>query len=220
MAFANTAAIIISLFGPKVLFNGFRLFLAPFHKADWAAESIPYKIFITFLISVTSFHWCLTVAMFLSHAVILIEMMRRFNARFNNWVEKSILVSGDSSNDVEKSILTNNETNIFIDLNEKTCVGESQLEKYRILHLKLAYLVHLLDDCYKEMLGVMIVFYINAVLLLLYIMSDWSGNCVTGIFAALYPFWTIASASFLIIVIIFAAIINSQVKIFKTPRLF
>lgn len=210
-AVMNFSATLISFFGPKILFNGFRLFLAPFHDADWAAESIPFKLIILILTGVTSFHWCLTAAVYLSHAAILIEFLRLYNEQFKLFVKTSVLVSSDYDR-LEKTIPINIEGNIFIDAKEKICVCERKLEKFRVFHLKLSYMVQLLDRCYREFIAVNVLFYTVSVLLLIYIMTDWQGNCVSGIMAVLYPFWAIVSGCFLLVVVIFAAIIHSLVN--------
>lgn len=206
----NFSATVISFFGPKVLFSGFRLFLAPFHNSEWAAGSVPFKLAILFLTGVTSFHWCLTTAVYLVHCIILIEFMRVFNVEFKSFVKKSILVSSDNDM-LGRTIACNFDENIFIEATEKMCVCDRKFEKYRILHLKLSYNVQLLDKCYREFIGINVIFYTIIVLLLVYVMSDWQGNCVNGIMVGLYPFWTVVSGSFLLLVVIFAALIHSLV---------
>ena len=206
----NTAGLLVSYFGPKVLYNGFRLFLAPFHYSDWAANCVPLKLCFSALITVTISHWYLPVALYLSHALVVIELLKSFNSTFENFIKNNIIVPKDSS-ELEKSVPTNQEENLFIENKKKACVCEDSLEKFRLFHLKLAFLVQLLDKCYKEFIAVTILFYTIGILLMFYIMSDWNGNCVEGILTVFYPFWTIVSSIFLLVIIIFAAIINSQV---------
>ena len=166
IAFSNSVAIVVSFFGPKFFYDGFKLFLAPFQNSDWAADNVPYKLMI-----ITSFHWCLSVGVYLSHTVIIIEIQKGFNEEFNKCVTKCVLVTEDSPY-VGKLIQSRDETNIFIEFNEKRCVDENQLDKYRIINLKLAYLVELLDNCYREIIGAMVILYIMGIALLLYIISD------------------------------------------------
>ena len=212
MASLNVIATLVSFFGPSVLFNGFRLFLAPFHNSEWAAESVPFKLFILLITGVTSYHWCMVNALYLSHACIMIELLVNYNRKFAEFVKTSILVPRSYAY-LEKAIPSNHEENIFIDTKMKTCVCDLGFEKFRILHLKLSYVVQLLDKCYREFIGVVVMLYTIIVLLLLYIMSDWKGNCVDGIFSFLYPFWTIISSLFLNVVVIFAAIIHHKVRV-------
>lgn len=212
MAFINFTAIVLSYFGPRVLLDGFRLFLAPFHNEEWAVDSIPLKLLALFLTGTTSFHWCLQIGVYLSHTTILIEFLSEFKERFNDFVKESVIVSVNTVQ-TKHSIMTKDDENVFLDLKEKKCVCENKFEQYRMWHLKLCYIVRLLDKCYREFIGVTVLFNTISILLLLYIMSDWSGSCITGIMAVLYPFWTIASAIFLLVIVISASIVHSLVII-------
>jgi hypothetical protein len=208
----NTMAIFISMFGPKFLFAAFKVFLAPFQDSDWAAESVPYKLAISFMMAIMSFHWTLAYALYLAHAMIVIEFFNVFNLKFSRFTKMSILVSKESSI-LDKSIPTDQNENIFIDTKEKTCVCELKLEEFRITHLKLSFVVHLLDRCYKQFIAVTLVFYIMIILLVLYIISDWSGSCISGLLVVLYPFWMIISLLILMLTVIFASRIHFLVRV-------
>ena len=212
VAILNMAAVLVSFFGPRFWFNGFKLMLAPFHNSDWAADSVPLKLLFFFLTSVTTLHWTLSAAIYLSHAIVVIELLRNYNSKFKDFIKNNIIVSKDSGV-LEKWVATNHEENIFIESKEKACVCEDRFEKFRLFHLKLSFLVDLLDKCYREFIGVALLLYTVAILLLLYIMSDWSGNCVNGILAVMYPFWCFSVSGFLLVIVIFAAIIHSLVTI-------
>ena len=213
IATINTAGLLVSYFGPKILYNGFRLFLSPYHYSVEANDSVPLKLVFSALITVTIFHWYLCVAVYLSHVFVVIELFRSFNSTFQDFIKNNIIVSNDSI-ELENSVPTNQEENVFIENKKKACVCEDSLEKFRLFHLKLAFLVQLLDRCYKEFIGVTMLFYTIGILLMFYIMSDWNGNCVEGILTVLYPFWTIVSCIFLFVIIIFAAAIHSEVIYF------
>ena len=207
IATINTAGLLVSYFGPKILYNGFRLFLSPYHYSVEANDCVPLKLAFSALITVTIFHWYLCVAVYLSHVLVVIELFRSFNSTFEGFIKNNIIVSKDSS----ESVSNNQEENVFIESKKKAFVCEDSLEKFRLFHLKLAFLVKLLDRCYKEFIGVTMLFYTIGILLMFYIMSDWNGNCVEGILTVLYPFWTIVSCIFLFVIIIFAAAIHSEV---------
>lgn len=100
-------------------------------------------------------------------------------------------------------------------MKEKRVSTEEEFDEFRLNHLRLAYSVELLDRCYREFIGIAVLLYILGILLLLYMMTDWNGNCIHGVFMILYPFWTLLIAALLIFIVIFAAIIHSLVIIFS-----
>lgn len=212
MAFFNILGVMIAFFGPSSFSKGFNMFLAPFNDVENIANNVGYKILILILIGVSSFHWMLSLSLYASHSLIIVMMLHNFNHNFEEFVKKSILVSHESGN-LSNYVNSKQEENIYIENKQKMCVCEKSFEKHRILHLKLSYLVQLLDECYTEYIGICVTLYIIIVLVLLYIMSDWSGNCISGITAILYPFWFLVSFVVLSTIVVLGAIINSKVKI-------
>lgn len=210
MAVFNILGIMVGFFGPSFLFKGFKMFLAPFNDVEIIYTNIAYKIFALFLISISSFHWCLSVSLYASHVLILIEMFNSFNRNFKKFVKESIIVDQKSAN-LEHSVNTSQEENVYIEYEEKKCVCSQTFEKHRILHLKLTYLVQLLDKCYQEFIAISVLLYIVVILVLLYIMSDWSGNCISGVMTIMYPFWFIVGTFILLIIVVLASILNSKV---------
>lgn len=203
----------VALLGPKVLFNGVSLFLSPFHTSDWAIDSTPFKILILLLCIVSTAHCLLSNAVFLAHTVIPIELICKFNSDFMGLARQNVLVTNEST--LRKTIATNRIKSVMIDTKAKTCFSEDRFDEFRIRYLKIAFVVERLDECFKELIAIIVVAYTIALLLLLYIVSDWSGNCVTGILNVLYPYWIILTANMLFLIIIFPAVIHSLVPIYN-----
>lgn len=92
----NVVVISVSFFGPKVLFSGFQTFLAPFHDSEWAKDSIPYKCLIIVFTVVTTSHFMLSNALYMSHCIIVIHLLCAFNTKFNDFVHDSVLVASEN----------------------------------------------------------------------------------------------------------------------------
>lgn len=208
MGIVNIGMLAFSLFGPKSYFIGVKYYLAPFHRSDWTANNIGVKIACLILIALSSFRWCLSNAIFIAHMIILIEFFRNFNRNFEQFVARSIL-SARKPSLFQRSMSANQDANVFINTKRKTCVSELQFEQFRITHLKLSYAVQLLSNCYREFAGITVITRTAIIFLLLYIMSDWNGNCVSGISAFLCPFWTLNTVISLSMFLVTAAIIHS-----------
>lgn len=212
----NFSVVLVGFFGPKAFFAQFKSFLAPLHDSEWAADCIPFKIIASLLIMPTFFHTTFSYAIYLSHTFVMIEFLHVFNAEFAKFTKTSILVSAFSVKiSVPQPIIDNDQIeNVFIEEKREIC-NEEKFEEFRVLHLKLSHCVHLLDICYRQFIGITILIYIVNILLELYIVSNWSGNCVSGLLAGLYPFWLIDSFGALFVIVICAAKIHLLVRFFS-----
>ncbi len=218
-SFFNSISIFLSLFGPEELFNAFSNFLAPFQSEEWAQESIPYKLFAAIMGSLNSIYMTMTVATFLSHSQILEVLLSNFNEKFAEFNQKSIIESHDhfelanKKPIINKNPAQNNNSSENINDKERKIVSENDFERFRIWHLNLASAVKQVDKCYSEFLALILVAYITISFLLIYVMSNWSGNCVSGILQAAYPFWFVTSIAILALVLRVSSQINTLVSI-------
>jgi hypothetical protein len=217
-SFFNSISIFLSLFGPEELFNAFSNFLAPFQSSEWAQDSIPYKLFTALMGSLNSIYMTMTVATFLSHSQILEALLTNFNEKFTEFNQTSIIASEDrSESSNKKSTMNNNPSqhDFFQNIKDKErrTVSENEFERFRIWHLNVCLAVKQVDKCYSEFLALILAAYITISFLLIYVMSNWSGNCVSGILQAAYPFWFITSIAILALVLRVASQINTLVII-------
>ena len=183
----NSVSGIISLFGPDYFYEAFFSFLAPFHKTTWARHNTPYKVFNNILLSYTSFFWMITICNYLAHCEMIAFIFENFNQEFRNLVNKKVLLS-------QKIV---SEDNLY--------ELEDKFDQLRKKHLKICKIIRQMNKCYKDFIGITLLIYITIVLLLVYIMSDWNGNCIQGIMAILYPFWLVSGLMIIILTVIFGA---------------
>lgn len=185
----NSISGIISLFGPDYFYEAFFSFLAPFHKAKWSKHNIPFKIFNNILLSYTSFFWMITICNYLAHCEMIAFIFKNFNQEFRNLVDNKLLVS--------QKIIENNSYEF-----------EEKFDKLRKKHLKICNIIRQMNKCYKEFIGITLLIYIAIVLLIVYIMSDWNGNCINGIMAILYPYWVASGLIIIILTVVFGSKIH------------
>jgi hypothetical protein len=210
----NSITIFVSMFGPKVLFSAFSVFLAPFQNETWAQESIPYKLLISILYSISGLHWITACAYFLMHATFVIQLLKNFDSKFSRFISDSILVSKDNAAlFTVKNIGLDNE-NVYFETQNKVFICEHQFDDYRLWHLKLAHAVKLLDDCYKQFIGMTLLMYITIILMGLYLISDWQGNCISGLSAVLIPFWIAVAFLIIYTIIFFSSKIHALVSVY------
>ncbi|CAF0922387.1 unnamed protein product [Brachionus calyciflorus] len=189
----NSTAGAASLFGPDFIFKAFSSFLAPFHESQWAKESIPYKILNCIILSYTSFFWVLTIDYYLSHCDILTFIFENFNKDFRELINNNILVTNKRPNGDQSGYEL-----------------EENFDSLRKKQLQICKIINQLDKCYKHSIGMSLIVYITIVLLLLYVMSDWNGNCINGIMSFLYPFWTINGGIILLLIVVFATRVHEK----------
>jgi hypothetical protein len=206
----NSVTGFISLFGPNALFVAYGQLLAPFHNSDWAKASIPYKLLIAIILSYTSLSWTMCIGYFIAHCQILNALLRNFNIEFKEFVSSNIIVSKNSVC-LNQIVELNRKDNIYENKRLKRYSTEDRFEEFRFRHLKLCFCVRTLNNCYKELISFILIFYVPIEFLLLFIISDWRGNCVVGLMEILYPFWFIVSLSIVVILIMNASVIHTQV---------
>ena len=214
----NLISAIVSLFGPSSFYPAFSNFLSPFQNIDSGPVLIIYKIVMIIIIGYFSLFWTLVIGYFLSHSIIMVELLKDFNESFINIIKNRIFTSNPSYNN--KEIDTNNNKDdssatinrIYLCSNETRCFGtEEEFDFHRLWHLKLCQCINQLDNCYKLFIAFTVTFYTCIVLLILYTMSDWNGNCIRGLMEILYPFWGSVGSFLMCLIILFTARINTQV---------
>jgi hypothetical protein len=195
---SNILACLISIFGPKDLYEAFYLITTPFQDSEWAHESVVYKLFVIILFVYGMSSWFLPLVYFYNYCLVTKRLLIHFNAKFGLFIVK-------------------NEITIR---NEKVLVDEEAFDELTKWQIKLTFLIRSLNTCFQFFIGLNIVVYIPVVFLLCYIMSDWTGNCVVGFFQFLYPFWLVLGLADLLIIILNAAKINTLVSFFFFPKFF
>jgi len=209
---ANCVILVVSLFGPKELFSAFSIMLSPFHNEKWAQESVPLKLFMALLGFICSIYWSMTVATYLNHSLILDNILVNFNHKFKKFVQSSVIASFDSE-DIDKTFSLTCDQSIYNkEKDEKKVVCEYVFEKHRIWHLKICSAIRQADKCYSEFIALTLIIYITISFPLIYVMSNWSGNCITGILQFAYPYWLIAAILILAIILWSSSRINSLVS--------
>lgn len=197
----NEITCLISLFGPKELRSLFILLLAPFQRSSWAVESVPFKLFNSFMFIFLSMSWSLCVAYYISHCQIIIQTLKSFNERMSKFIENSIIISNDNEDECLKEY---NDSNLKFST-------ENEFEQFRLNHLKICSSVKQLDKCYNQFIGMNLLSAIPIICILLYTLADWTNNCITGVKVFAFPFWLLVHFVIIFIIIWFAAKINTLV---------
>lgn len=206
----NCVFMLLSMFGISSFFPAFAFLLAPYHETEWARESIAFKLFMTFVGLIASLYWILTTVYYVTNCWIVLNFLDDFNERFEKFIKENIIVSNNSQR-LNKKVLCSLKENIYFKTLEKTYTCQEELEYFRIWHLKLSNAIGILDNCYKHFLGFAIISYTVISLVLVYLMIDWTGNCISGILQIMVPYWCIANLGMLTIKIVFASKLNSKV---------
>lgn len=175
--------------------NSLENYIAPFQHLKY---NTPCRIIFLGILILASFHWLLSIALFCSHCLILIDLFKSFNKEFGDFIDRHTLVSNDYIQQVES--------------NEKIAY-DKDLEVYRCWYLRLILTVGILDKFYKHIIAVIMAAYVSLICLGLYIMSDWSGNCIRGMMEVFYPLWLFVGISILFLVILSASKLNILVCI-------
>lgn len=205
----NCIALVAGVFGPEEFFKVFSIYLSPFGDDAWAKESIVYKASISFITCIGPMNWLTALAYFLTHTSLVIMLFENYVFKFKKFVHKSVLTSKDNPKLYREKVLNHerllDEQSVCWDSMRKIYVCENELDNFRQWHLKLSYLVSLLDNCYKEIIAVNLFCNLIIILLMLYLISDWAGNCMSGLVALLVPFWLIACLILALVIVIFSA---------------
>ncbi len=210
---ANCILVIVAFFGPKELLTAYVMFLSPFHNQKWAQDSVPFKLLMAILAFIGSIYWTMTVATYLNHSLIIDNILANFNQKFTEFVENSVITSFGSKF-IDKTVsFTCYESIYNKEKDEKKIVCEYAFERYRIWHLKICSAIRQADKCYSEFLAIILIIYITNSFLLIYVMSNWTGNCVVGLLQFAYPYWFIGGVLILAIILWSASRINTLVNL-------
>jgi hypothetical protein len=207
------------MFGPNSLYPAFSLILSPYQHVDLVYGSIPYKLAMTLILSYLSLCWTLSIAYFVSHCIIIVELFKDYNQCFIYIIKnKSFGPTNECINPNIHDELTEEclkIKKIYLNGSDLSETGsEEEFEYYRLWHLKLCQCVSSLDNCYNLFIAVTITLYTSIFLLIIYTMTDWNGNCIRGLMEFLYPFWALVAIFLMFLIIIFAAKINKQAHLY------
>ncbi|RNA34045.1 odorant gustatory chemosensory receptor 122-like protein [Brachionus plicatilis] len=189
----NSISGIISLFGPDYFYEAFSSLLAPFHKSTWSRSNVPYKILNNIILSFTSFIWMITICYYLAHCEMIVFIFKNFNQEFRDLVNNKMLVSNKQMN-----------------VQENQYELEDKFDELRKKHLKICKIIQQMNKCYQEFLGITLLINITLMLMIFYIMTDWNGNCIQGIMAILYPFWSLSGIIIILLILVFGTRIQEQ----------
>nr|QVK45644.1 G protein-coupled receptor [Proales similis] len=208
---ANSFAIVLSLLGFESFYSAFSLYLTPFHKTDWARQSLAFKVPILIVMLFTSTHWLLAIKQMLVDCLIVEFFYKCFNKEFENFTRLSVVTTDDDDElgtnieaEFDDVVLHCNQTRV------KTLASEQTFEKLRTWHLKISFCVSLLDNCYSLMLAIVISCYTFIVLMIIYILTDPSYKCIDPILKVMFPIWLCTGLLVMIAAIFFPACITSQ----------
>jgi hypothetical protein len=193
LCITNSIACIVAFFSTDSLYGAFAGFLSPAQNTDWVFKSTAYKLFAWVLMVYSTAAWVFPFSQFVVNCVMLYGPIDTFNDAFQRFVNTN-----------ERRNLPN--TNI------ERLSDEEYFNELRNWYLKLSVSVRTLNLCYQEFIALSFSIFIPMSFLLLYIISDWNGNCITGLFAIVYPAWAIAALGGLFIIIVSASKITTKVR--------
>ena len=204
IGFFNQTAFLVSMFGPKEMRSLFILILAPFHRTDWAVESIPFKMFSAFLFIFMSLSWTLNVAYYGSYCQIFIEILKNYNKRMSYFISNHVIIPSNENfpkPDPNDSI-------------EKLSFAiEADFEELRLYHLKICNAIKILNKCYNKFIALTLLCYIPLICVILYAIADWNNNCITGLKSVAFPFWLVVGILIIVIIVNYGARINTLVNV-------
>ena len=218
---SNLAIGALSYYGPSTFAGLFATTFTPFSADDPVGQSPYYKAFVFFLLATSTFGWASYFIFFLSNLVIFKFLLGEFNEQFDKFVHKCVVdsteekrdrdpvfnfVSGDPANTDANSDLE------ATSIEQRQSVTEDDFEHFRLWNLELGSLLRTANDCFKEFLTLSLLSYGPLIFLILFVVSNWTGNCITGILAFAYPFWLVAAAVILGACLHFSAQINTMVR--------
>lgn len=180
----NTILNFLSFFGPKEFEPIFVYFLAPFHHpGDLVGNNAFYRLFQIYLIFCCSAVWTTLIVHFSTDCLTVEKILEDFNVKFSQYVFR-----------VEKLATS------IVDINAQLNL-EDEFESLRMEHLKLCDLVLSLNKCNMVIVSSALIFYQASNLLIIYVISGWTSNCINGISAFTYPFWLITNVMIIAICI-------------------
>nr|QVK45643.1 G protein-coupled receptor [Proales similis] len=206
----NSFAVYLSYFGPDLFFSAFSPHLAPFHKSDWAKHNVPYKLLVAIINTILSVGWMLAVKQLFADCFIVCFFYKQFNKKFEEMTRSSILTSDDDP-ELDQSVESNfDEVVVHCSKTKlKTLISESTFEKHRIWHLKISFCVPLMDSCYSLMLTICITVYSTIALMIIFVLTGPSYNCVDPILKVMLPFWVFCGSFLVVMMILIASEIST-----------
>ena len=196
----NLACLTVSFFGPPSFIQLFGIMLTPANPDDPVGSNAAYRLLNEALTMVTTFAWGSHVIFYLSNLVILKQILLNYNEKFVEFI---------SASEINSSEMIDCKDSCF---GGPRLVSEDEFEYYLNWNLEITSLLDTANECFKHFLGLVLVSYGPITFLLLFIMSNWSGNDITGILAVVYPFWLIVATSILCSTLYFASKINTLVS--------
>ena len=194
MALGNSILTFVSFFGPEVLHGGnYYNFLAPFQNSSWVENNIPYKILISIGSTLIGMALTLYFSYFFNYCFLAIRALKNFNVKFKDLV------------------FTNK-----IDLKNRPQIeNESAFNELFNWYLNLTNLLRCLNDCFKEFIGILLLMFIPAMFIFIWIIITWTSTCITAINTFLIPFWFIYVVMIVFLIILTSIEVNLEVKNFK-----
>ena len=168
-------------------------FLAPFESAEWALNSLAYKLLMSLFFYFSTVSTNGPLAYYFIHCNMLNFILNNFNSKFQSLIHR---VYASNSNESNKEDF------------------EEDFEEVFEWHKKICSLISILNGCYKELIAVNILALVPQIFLTLYILSDPTGHCVpTGDLGA-WIFYLIVILYSLAVIVVIAAKINTSVSLF------
>lgn len=192
----------LSFFGPENFYSAFSCHLSPFENT-WGKNNIPYKIFIMIVFNYNTLHWTLSLSYFEILTLTIYTVLKNFNKKFKDGVKDRLLISRKESSKLRD------------DSHQCLVVTEDQFDMFKFWHTKICETIRSLDKCYKLFLGLSVLAYLLACILILYVIADSSYHKLTGFLPFVVPFWLCIGLLFLVFVSLAAGKIHEMVNNLK-----
>ena len=183
---SQMATVFLSYFGPKDLENLFGVALAPYSTNSTVGSNAFYRLSETGLMIYPGAVWTTFIFSLFAELLVVERLLKNFNKKLEQFIQTA---NAEVTQDLEKF--------------------EENFEKLRQDHLRHCDLISSLNKCYKLIISTFLIFYQASNLLVLYVMSNWTNNCITGILAFAYPFW-LSTNTFIIAVTLYS---SSQISV-------
>ncbi len=175
----NCAVGLLGLFSSdQLFFSAFTNLICVYNPDQYVSVPPVFKVFSWITFIYTNQAWFMSFGYFLGHVILICKLSKSFNIVFERFASSR-----------KKSPLPGLDVDSLSD--------EEYFNELFEWYLKLVALVRVSNKCFTQFIGVSLVSYLPITLLLLFIISNWTGNCITGIFEVLYPFWLILAVLFL-----------------------
>jgi hypothetical protein len=202
-AVAELVIFLVGLFSTGVFFEavcGLSIFYTP---EQFESTSGIYRVFAWVVFSYTFFAWLFPFGFYLIHCNMLMRLIKNFNDAFR-----------DFANNNEKWQLPS-----MANVNVNTFSDEMYFNELFEWYLSLKKINRVMDACFRKFIAIAFIFYFPIILLLLYVIANWSGSCIEGIMNILYPFWLVSCIVILSWIIITSSNILIAVSVFENSFL-